>query len=577
MNWLIKLSSPATQVIFMLVATSMSTAISAQSTPPSGPTLTELQLDHRTPNDVVTYGMGLNVQRWSPLDQINRDTVANLVPAWTVALETDRGQEGQPLVYQGRMYVTTHEATYAIDLRSGRMIWRNKLRYNKKMLRMVCCGFVNRGAVIFAGKLFRQSLDNRVIAIDLATGETAWEQTASDWQDGYTMTGTPLIANGVLITGTAGGDMGTRGFLDGWSPQTGEKLWRFWTTAAPGEEGGDSWEGDTYLRGGGATWLAGSYDAELNLVFWGLGNPGPWNANMRPGDNLFTDTIVALRPETGEKVWHYQVIPNDTYDYDSVNELIHATLPIDGEQREVIIQANRNGYIYVLDRATGELLRASQYVDTLNWADGIDMETGRPIRSATTIENLTGVEKTIWPSNIGGKNWAPASFSPKTRLVYLNGLEISMQFKPVVMAWRKGVAYAAAEFSFPEPDPDNPMGYLRAVDPLTGARVWQTPMDPPANGGTMVTAGDLVFTGLQTGELAAFDIDTGTKLWQYQTGSGIIAPPITYELDGEQYVAVQSGIGGLLAWFLPNPKFAQVTKGASVTVFKLFKPWSDKQ
>lgn len=540
----------------------------------AGPTLDELRNDHKLPESITTYGMGQNAQRWSPLTQIDRDTVANLVPAWSMALETDRGQEGQPLVYEGKIYVTTHEATFAIDARTGHKLWRNKLRYDKKMFRMVCCGFINRGAVLFDGKLFRQTLDNQVMAISMATGETVWSQTASDWEEGYTMTGTPLLAGGVLITGTAGGDMGTRGFLDGWDPQTGEKLWRFWTTAAPDQPGGDTWEGDTYLRGGGATWLSGSYDPELNLVYWGIGNPGPWNANMRPGDNLFTDTIVALRPETGEIVWHYQVIPNDTYDYDSVNELIHTTLEIGGNPRKVIIQANRNGYVYVLDRATGELLRASQFVDQLTWADGIDMKTGRPIRSAATVENLTGVEKTVWPSNIGGKNWAPASFSPQTKLLYLNGLEISMKFKPVVMAWRKGVAYAAAEFAFPEPVDDVPMGYLRAVEPLTGKRVWQVPVDPPANGGVLTTAGGLVFTGLQTGELAAYNIDDGNLLWQYQTPSGIIAPPVTYELDGEQYVAIQSGIGGLFSWFLPNPKFATVTKGASITVFKLFKPWS---
>lgn len=540
----------------------------------AGPTLDELKNDHRLTGNITTYGMGLGAQRWSPLTEINRQTVANLVPAWSMALETDRGQEGQPLVYDGKIFVTTHEATYAVDARTGRNLWRNKLRYSKKMFRMVCCGFINRGPVIFDGKLYRQTLDNQVMAIDMETGETLWAETASDWEDGYTMTGTPLLANGVLITGTAGGDMGTRGFLDGWDPQTGKKLWRFWTTAAPDQPGGDTWEGDTYQRGGGATWLSGSYDPELNLVYWGIGNPGPWNANMRPGDNLFTDTIVALRPETGEMVWHYQVIPNDAFDYDAVNELIHAELKINGQPRKVIIQANRNGYIYVLDRATGELLSASQFVDSLNWADGIDMETGRPIRSAVTIENLTGVEKTIWPSNIGGKNWAPAAYNPETKLVYLNGLEISMQFKPIVMAWRRGVAYAAADFSFPEPTPGVPMGYLRAVDPMTGERVWQVPVDPPANGGVLTTAGGLVFTGLQTGELAAYDIDDGKLLWQHQTGSGIIAPPVTYELDGEQYVAIQSGIGGLFSWFLPNPKFATVTKGASLTVFKLFKPWS---
>lgn len=544
------------------------TALSVQA---AGPTLQELREDAKTPQSVITYGLGLDAQRWSPLQQINTNTVPNLQLAWNTSLETDHGQEAQPLVYRGVVYVTTHESTFALDAYTGKKLWKHHIEYPKRLGRMICCGYVNRGPVMFDGKIFRQSLDNRVIAIDMESGKEVWSQTAADWQDGYTATGTPLLANGVLITGTAGGDFGTRGFLDAWDPKSGKKLWRFWTTAAPDEEGGDTWEGDTYKRGGGATWLAGSYDPELDLVYWGIGNPGPWNANMRPGDNLFTDSIIAFHPKTGKRAWYYQVLPNDHYDYDSVNELIHATLEIDGKERKVILQANRNGYLYVLDRASGELLRASQFVDTLTWAKGIDMNTGRPMLSESTKKNANGEMLAVWPSNIGGKNWAPASWNPKTGLLYLNGLEIGMNFKPVAMAWRRGVAYAAAEVSILESEPGVPMGYLRAVEPLTGKRVWQVPLDPPPNGGTLSTAGGLVFTGLSTGELSAYDAKNGDLLWQGMTPSGIIGPPITYELDGEQYLAIQSGIGGLLAWFLPNPKYAQVKKGASISVFKLPK------
>ncbi len=533
----------------------------------------DLLKDHLTPGDVVTYGMGLNVQRFSPLTQINTKTVPSLVPAWSLSLENDGGEESQPLLHDGVMYINSYKSTIAVDARSGKRLWKYELQFPQPMFRVVCCGTITRGAVLYEGKLIRQALDNRVIALDLRTGEEVWSVTAADWKDGYTMTGTPLVANGVVLVGVAGGDMGVRGFIDGLDANTGKQLWRFWTTAGPDDPGGKTWQGDTYLHGGGATWLAGSYDPELDLVFWGIGNPGPWNANLRPGDNLYTDSVVALQPKTGKLVWHYQYVPNDTYDYDGVNELIHAELTIDGRLRKVIMTANRNGYFYVLDRKTGELLRASQYVDKLTWADGLAPGTGKPILSEATRRNLAGEEMEVWPSNIGAKNWGPASFNPQTGLVYLNGFELSMRYKLQNASWRRGMMYVAADFSFVLPTDGTPIGYLRAVNPLTGERVWEVPYDPPANGGTLSTAGDLVFTGLETGELVAHNARSGKLLWSYRTASGIIGPPITYELDKEQYVAVQSGIGGLLAIHLPHPELAKVSRGGSVTVFRLFKPY----
>ncbi len=525
--------------------------------------------DHLTTGDVVTYGMGLNANRFSPLRQLNTDTVGRLAPQWSAELDDDRGQEAQPLVHDGVLYVITHKSTFAFDARNGEPLWRHDLSFEKRMFRVVCCGMVARGAVLYRGKLIRQTLDNRVLALDMKTGRELWSVQAADWQDGYTMTGAPLLANGVVIAGVAGGDMGIRGFLDGYDAQTGKKLWRFWTTAGPDDPGGQTWTGDTYLHGGGATWLPGSYDPKLDLVYWGIGNPGPWNATVRPGDNLYTDSVVALRPKTGERVWHYQYIPNDTFDFDGVNELIQTELEIDGRQRQVILNANRNGFFYVLDRATGELLRANRFVDTLDWATGIDPASGRPILSDTARAVLAGEERVIWPSNIGGKNWGPASYNPHTGLVYLNGFELSMNYKLMSASWRRGMMYVAADFSFRLPEDGPPLGYLRAVDPLTGERVWQVPYDPPANGGTLSTGGDLVFTGLMTGELVAHDARSGERLWSHKTASGIIGPPITYELDGRQYVAVMSGVGGLLALYLPHPELARVPRGGSVTVFGL--------
>lgn len=535
----------------------------------AAPTQDDLLADAVNTQDVVTYGMGLNVNRFSPLDQINAKTVDKLAPAWTANLDDDRGQEAQPLVHDGVIYAVTHKSTFAFDARTGKQLWRHDLSFEKRMARVVCCGMIARGAVLYEGKLIRQALDNRVLALDMKTGQEVWSVQAADWQDGYTMTGAPLVADGVVIAGVAGGDMGVRGFLDGYDASTGKKLWRFWTTAGPDDPAGKTWQGDAYLHGGGATWLPGSYDPKLDLVYWGIGNPGPWNATVRPGDNLYTDSVVALRPKTGKLVWHYQYIPNDTFDYDGVNELIQADLSIDGKARQVILNANRNGFFYVIDRATGELLRANQFIDNQNWAKGLDPKTGRPILSDTAKAVLAGEEQVIWPSNIGGKNWGPASFNPNTGLVYLNGFELSMKYKLLNASWRRGMMFVAADFSFRLPEGGPPLGYLRAVDPLTGKRVWQVPYDPPANGGTLSTAGELVFTGLMTGELVAHHARTGKLLWSHKTASGIIGPPITYDLDGQQYVAVMSGIGGLLALYLPHPELAKVPKGGSLTVFRL--------
>jgi alcohol dehydrogenase (cytochrome c) len=536
----------------------------------------DLKRDAQTPEDVVTFGMGHGLQRYSSLTEINTETVENLVPAWTFSLQDHNGQEAQPLVYDGLIYATTYRTTYAVDARTGRRVWKHDLDIPTGSLPMACCGIVIRGAALFEGRLYRQTLDNYVIALDAKTGKEIWRQHAAKFEDEYSMTGAPVVANGVVITGVAGADYGARGFLDGWDAASGEHLWRLNSIPAPDEPGGDTWEGDADKAGGGSTWLTGSYDPELDLVFWGIGNPAPWSAAKRHGDNLYTNSVIAVRPKTGERVWYYQTTPNDTFDYDGVNELIHATLNIDGIDRKVLMQANRNGYFYLLDRKSGELLRASQFVDKLTWADGVDLKTGRPIVSALTKRMLRdGDEIVVWPSNLGGKNVAPASYSTDTGLVYLNGIELSMRLKPADAEDIHGTFYIGLDWGHVVPKDGTKVGRLRAVDPLTGRRVWEVAMDPFANGGTLVTAGMLVFTGLQTGELAAYHAATGEQLWRYQTGSGIIAPPITYTLDGAQYVAVLSGTGGIGPRFVPQKGFMTMNKGGLLTVFKLFRSYGE--
>ena len=321
-----------------------------------------LKADASTPGDILTHGMGYNNQRYSALKQINTQTVGKLVPKWTYSLNNTQSHESQPIIHEGVMYVTTHSATMAINPLTGKQIWKADVELPQDVFKYACCGILNRGVAIYDGKIYRVTLDAHVVALDAKTGKQLWKSKAADYQDGHAMTSAPLIANGVVMTGIAGGEYGTRGFVDGWDPMTGKKLWRFYTTAAPGEKGGDTWPGDTASKGGAPTWLTGTYDPELDLVYWGTGNAGPWNPQVRLGDNLYVCSVVAFRPKTGEMVWHYQFSPNDPYDYDSTEVGMLVDMKIDGKPRKVLAQANRNGFFYVLDRANGKLLAANPYV-----------------------------------------------------------------------------------------------------------------------------------------------------------------------------------------------------------------------
>ncbi|MDU6750972.1 MAG: PQQ-dependent dehydrogenase, methanol/ethanol family, partial [Bradyrhizobium sp.] len=330
--------------------------------------------------NVLNYGMGYNLQRFSPLTQINKDNAKNLVPVWNYSFADDRSEESQPLVYQGVLYVTTHNATMAVDAKTGKQIWKSKIDYPAETPRVVCCGIINRGAALFDGKVFRTTLDANVIALDAKTGKELWRQKAADIKEGYSMTVAPLVADGVVITGISGAEFGTRGFIDGWDPATGKHLWRTHTVPTPDEPGGDTWKGDTWKLGGGSTWITGSYDPEQNTVFWGVGNPGPFNAAVRPGDNLYTCSVLALDPKTGKMKWHFQFSPNNPFDYDAVAEMVLADMNVEGKPTKVLMNANRNGFFYVLDRSNGKLLAANPYVK-VNWASSIDLKTGKPVET----------------------------------------------------------------------------------------------------------------------------------------------------------------------------------------------------
>jgi alcohol dehydrogenase (cytochrome c) len=541
----------------------------------------DLKNDDKTPGDVLTYGMGYSQQRYSPLTHINRDNVKRLVPAWSYSMADNRGQEAQPLVKDGIIYLTDHEKTVALDALSGKEIWKSVIEYPPDTTRVVCCGIVNRGAALFDGKLYRTTLDAHVIALDIATGKEVWRTKSSDPKDGYSMTVAPLVASGVVIAGVAGAEFGHRGYLEGLDPQTGKQLWRTYTIPAPGEPGSETWPGDSGLHGGGSTWITGSYDPELDLVFWGTGNPAPWNPLLRQGDNLHTNSILAIQPKTGKIVWHYQMSPNDPFDYDGVNELVHAELAIDGTPRKVIMQANRNGFLYVIERATGKLLAANKFVK-VNWAERIDLATGRPVWTDVTKAALEGKNVQVWPHLTGGKNWHPMAYSPETKLVYVNTMDFGWDYQPLPREEVANLQPGQPHYGIKRPfvylfDDPNGRGYLRAVDPLTGQSKWAVPFKSPNFAGTLVTAGGLVFTGRLTGEFMAVDAETGKTLFEFQTSAGIVGQPVTWERDGKQYITITNGATGPYVMRAGDPNLAHVPAGGSIWTFKLFEEYSGPQ
>ena len=547
------------------IALAVSLAISASHVA-SAQTADQLVKGATDTSNVLNYGMGYNLQRFSPLTQITRDNAKNLVPVWNYSFADDRSEESQPLVYQGILYVTTHNATMAIDAKSGKQVWKTKIDYPAETPRIVCCGIINRGAALFDGKLFRTTLDANVIALDAKTGKELWRQKAADIKEGYSMTVAPLVADGVVLTGISGAEFGTRGFIDGWDPATGKHLWRTHTVPSPDEPGGDTWKGDTWKLGGGSTWITGSYDPELNTVYWGVGNPGPFNAAVRPGDNLFTCSVLALDPKTGKIKWNYQFSPNNPFDYDSVAEMVLADLTVEGKPTKVLMDANRNGFFYVLDRTNGKLLSANPYVK-VNWASGIDMATGKPIETDVTRDAREGKKVTVYPSILGGKNWEPMSYNPQTGFAYANTLVFGGHYKTEPATYKAGEWYLGMDLTDLWEWGDGPRGQLKAIDPLTGKTKWEQPSDIPRFSGVLSTAGGVVFSGQLTGEFEAFDADSGKKLWQFQTGSGIEGQPVTWQQDGVQYVAVASGYGGVYSLFSGDERLANVPAGGSLWVF----------
>jgi alcohol dehydrogenase (cytochrome c) len=528
-------------------------------------TTEELVNDGKNSENVTTQSMGYDRKNYSPLQQINKSNVKRLVPIWSTSLMNDQGELAAPTIYNGVMYVVNGKWTFAIDVETGAQIWRTPVRLEAGVQRSA----YNRGAAtIYRGKLFRVTIDNHLLALDLKTGEELWNQKFADLKDGYYATSAPIVANGVLISGVAGGESTTRGFLDGWDPDTGKKLWRRYTIPAPGEPGSETWpkNSEAWSQGGGPTWRSGSYDPQLDLVYWGVGNAEPYDPRPRQNlDSLFTNSVLAIRPKTGEVACYFQYTPNDVYDVDATDEHVLADIQVGGQLRKVMIQTNKNGFLYVVDRTNCKLIAAHPYVK-VNWATQIDMATGRPVLTDIQKRFLAGEEVEIWPSR--GTNAVPIAFNPNTGLIYASTWNVPRIQKlapprPTV----PGKDSTGVVSRFPVINPGDVLGHFAAINPLTGEKKWEIPLtDLPSSAGMLATAGGLLFTGKLTGEFIALDQDTGATLWQFKTGSSVNSTAITYTHKGRQYVTIASGLGGILATRYAATK---MPTGGSVWTFAL--------
>ncbi len=515
----------------------------------------------------LSYGRTYDEQRFSPLKQISPETVGKLGVAWWAEFDTDRGQEATPLVADGVLYTTTAwSKVFAFNARTGKPLWSFDPKVPGEAGFNACCDVVNRGVALWKDKVYVGTIDGRLIALDSRTGTPVWSVQTTNPARPYTITGAPRAIKGRILIGNGGAEYPVRGYVSAYDAETGDLDWRFYMTPNPRNlpDGAASdkvlqdkayatWsEGAWRLGGGGATpWDAISYDVKADVVMIGTGNAGPWNDKIRSGgkgDNLFATSIVALRPETGEYVWHYQTTPRDAWDYDAVQQVMTADLTIAGKPRRVAMQANKNGFFYVLDTATGRLVSAEKFIPA-NWADRVDLATGRPVEAAfARYENGAASHQT--PGPLGGHNWQPMAFSPLTGLVYIPAQIASgsyadpESFKYVEGAWntamRRGTARAQAQN---QPPPAVPRGELIAWDPAVGKVRWRVPFTEPWRSGVLATGGGLVFHAAGH-EFQAFDAATGKQLWSYDTGANPIAPAASYEIDGQQYVALMVGYGG---------------------------------
>jgi len=548
----------------------------------SGKAWTQLLAASKDPKDWVTYGGTFDEQRFSQLTQVNDGNVGQLGLAWSYEFDTNRAQETTPLEHDGVIYATTAwSKVFAIEAKSGKLLWSYDPEVPGEYGAKGCCDVGNRGAALYDGKLYFGAFDGRLIALDIKTGKPVWSVVTVDQSKTYTITGAPRIVKGRVVIGNGGAELGARGYVTAYDAQTGKQVWRFYTV--PGnpadgpdhaasdkvlaERAGKTWFGDYWKNGGGGTvWDSIVYDQELDQLYLGVGNGSPWNQRLRSegkGDNLFLSSVVALNPDTGEYLWHYQGTPGETWDYTQTQPIMLADLTIAGKPRKVLMQAPKNGFFFVIDRTDGKLISAKNFVN-VNWATGYDMKTGRPIENPEARYSQGAFA--VVPGALGAHNWQPMAFNRKTGLVYIPANHALFGYEdPKTFAIRPGRWNLGLETKGTSP-PDDPKamkatrdllsGRLIAWDPVNQREAWGFDYAEPWNGGVLSTAGNLVFQGDTKGNLRAFAADSGKVLWTVNLGMAIMAAPVSYEVDGEQYIAVAGGYGGayaLTSAFNDNP------------------------
>ncbi len=507
----------------------------------------------------LMYGRDYRNWRYSPLDQITPENAAQLKPVWAMSTGGKfGGLEATPLFHDGVLYFSADYArVFAVDARTGTILWHYEPEYGTGFDAMLCCGPISRGVAIKGDLVYVARLDAVLVALNRTNGKIVWQQKIDDWKRGVTTNSAPLIVGNHLIIGVSGGEYGVRGYLKSYDTETGALQWTTYTVPAPGEPGSDTWpKDDSWKTGGAPTWLTGSYDAATNTLYWGTGNPGPWAAGQRPGDNLWSDCTLAIDPDTGKIKWGFQYTPNDAWDYDAMATPILIDITIGGKPIKAAALANRNGFFYVIDRSSGKFVYAMPLVQGINWTTGIDPVTGRPSEVAAMKPKQGGpTVQPIIPGLEGGTNWFPPAYDPTTGTMFVGQNQWGMgltAWEKKKLVYKPGDLYMGVDYQMYRMG--DTIGRIKAIDVANKKVIWEIKSPLPVFAGMLATKGGVLFTGDQRGRLLAIDQKTGKLLWDFQTGSGINASPITYELDGKQYVAILSGLGGDPSFYYSAPK-----------------------
>jgi len=561
------------RVVAGALVVGVATTASLTATAASYPIVTDARLDNAAGDDGwLMYRRDYSSTGHAPFDAIDTDNVTELEPVWDYETGFDMGHEAPPIVNGDYMFITTPKnKLIAFQASTGKQLWVYQHDLSETGLKTICCDVVNRGVALYQDKVYMATLDNHVVALDAVSGKVVWNKNVHAADVGYAMTLAPLVLHGKIIVGVSGGEYGARGYIAALDAKTGASIWKQYTVPAPDEPGGDTWPKGAYKTGGGAAWLTGSYDAVTDTLFWGVGNPGPWLATLRPGDNLYTDSVIAMDPASGKIKWHYQYTPNDTWDYDGTNETVLTDITYKGVKHKAIVSASRNGWFYAIDRISGKLIYAEKFTSATSVKGFVDG------KAVTDDDMRPTLDKEVFtcPSFLGGKNWWPIAVSPDTHYAYVPTLHTCMTMKGAAVSYKAGLPFLGETFLVKR-DPDYPdhWGSVQAIDLDTGKQAWSFPSELPWNGGMLTTAGGLLFSGSADGYLYAFDAKSGKVLWKSpQMSSGVLGVPSTWKVDKRQFVGVYAGWGGgVPIWggeMAKDPKVRNIPLGGHLYVFAL--------